>query len=228
MKEPRTAIAREGIPFIGYAAFLTIISALLGYPLATLFLLALTTFIVMFFRDPERMTPENSSGVISPADGKIIVAELVRDDRFYAEEVCKISIFMNVFNAHVNRVPVAGTIDRVVHVPGAFLAADNEKAHLKNEYCAVSMTTGSGTKITFVQIAGLIARRIVCRLEPGDEVSQAERFGLIRFGSRVDLYLPADVKPAVTIGQKVRAGESIIAHLPDAPPAPREETEDES
>jgi len=217
MKKPRTSVAREGYPFIGYSAFLTLISGVLGYPLITLFLLAITTFILMFFRDPERMAPEDAGAVISPADGKIIVAELVRDERFHEEDVFKISIFMNVFNVHVNRVPVSGTIDRVLHVPGAFLAADNDKAHLKNEYCAVSMTTASGAKLTFVQIAGLIARRIVCRLEPGDMVSKAERFGLIRFGSRVDVYLPADARPAVHLGQKVRAGESILAYLPVKP-----------
>lgn len=214
MKKPRTSIAVEGIPFIAYAAFLTLISALLGYPVVTLVLLVLTTFILMFFRDPERLTPEDSNGIISPADGKIIVAELVRDDRFYDEEVYKISIFMNVFNVHVNRVPASGTIDRVHHVPGLFLAADNQKAHLKNEFCAISMTTEHGRKITVVQIAGLIARRIVCRLEPGDTVVKAERFGLIRFGSRLDIYLPADARPVARLGQKVRAGESILAHLP--------------
>jgi len=213
MKKPGTSIAREGYPFIGYAAFLTLISAILGYQLIALFLLAATTFILLFFRDPERIAPEDSNGVLSPADGKIIVAELVRDDRFHAEEVFKLSIFMNVFNVHVNRVPCGGTIERVLHVPGTFLAADNTKAHLKNEYCAVSMTTDTGAKITFVQIAGLIARRIVCRLEPGDTVTKAERFGLIRFGSRLDIYLPSDARPAVQLGQKVKAGESILAHL---------------
>ncbi len=217
MKKPRTSIALEGYPFIAYPAFLTIISAVLGYQIATLFLLTVTTFVMMFFRDPERLAPEDSNGIVAPADGKIIVAELVHDKRFHADEVFKLSIFMNVFNVHVNRVPASGTIDRVHHVPGAFLAADNQKAHLKNEYCAVSMTTEHGRKITFVQIAGLIARRIVCRLEPGDTVTKAERFGLIRFGSRVDLYLPADAMPVVKPGQQVRAGESILAHLPDLP-----------
>ena len=215
MKEPRTSVAREGYPFIAYAAFLTLVSAVLGYLFPTLILLALTTFILMFFRDPERMAPEDAGAVISPADGKIIIAELVRDERFHEDDVFKLSIFMNVFNVHVNRVPFAGTIDRVLHVPGAFLAADNDKAHLKNEYCAVSMTTANGAKLTFVQIAGLIARRIVCRLEPGDVVSKAERFGLIRFGSRVDVYLPSGARPAVHLGQKVRAGESILAYLPE-------------
>jgi phosphatidylserine decarboxylase len=215
MKEPRTSVAREGYPFIAYAAFLTLVSGVLGYLFPTLVLLAVTTFILMFFRDPERMAPEDAGAVISPADGKIIIAELVRDKRFHEDDVFKLSIFMNVFNVHVNRVPFAGTIDRVLHVPGAFLAADNDKAHLKNEYCAVSMTTANGAKLTFVQIAGLIARRIVCRLEPGDVVSKAERFGLIRFGSRVDVYLPSSARPAVHLGQKVRAGESILAYLPE-------------
>ncbi len=186
-------INRPGrIPFYRLSGFSHTDQCHSRLPLVTLILLALTTFILMFFRDPERFTPEDSNAIVSPADGRIIVAELVHDKRFHDEEVFKISIFMNVFNVHVNRVPASGTINRVRHVPGAFLAADNQKAHLKNEFCAVSMTTEHGRKITVVQIAGLIARRIVCRVEPGDSVARAERFGIIRFGSRLDLYLPAD------------------------------------
>jgi phosphatidylserine decarboxylase len=213
MQEPRTSIAQEGYPFIGGCAFLTLIAAVLGYLVPTLILLALSFFVLMFFRDPERFGPEESDAVVSPADGKIIIAETATDERFHDGEMFKISIFMNVFNVHVNRVPFAGRIDRVHHVPGTFLAADNDSAHLKNEYCAVRLTTDSGAQLTFVQIAGLVARRIICRLEPGDSVSRGQRFGLIRFGSRVDVYLPPDCRVAVSVGQKVRAAETILAHL---------------
>ena len=213
MKQERIPVAAEGYPFIGYSCLLTILSALLGYPLVTLLLLLVTTFILMFFRDPERTHPEIDRGVISPADGKIISVESTRDERFGDGEFLKISIFMNVFNVHVNRIPFSGSVKRIHHVPGKFLAADSDKAHLNNEYCAVKIITESQRDITMVQIAGLIARRIICRLEPGDTVKRGERFGLIRFGSRVDLYLPHQSNPAVKTGDKVVAGESLLAYL---------------
>jgi len=213
MLKPKVPVAKEGYPFICYCAFITIISAILGYHSISLILLAVTTFILMFFRDPERIIPEGDDIVLSPADGKIIVSELVRDVRFSEDEILKISIFMNIFNVHVNRNPVSGVVSRVNHVPGAFLAADNDQAHLKNEYCAVTVTGSNNKEITFVQIAGLIARRIVCWLEPGDTIIQGRRFGLIRFGSRVDIYLPKESQTVVSPGQKVTAGETILAHL---------------
>lgn len=213
MIEPKIPVAKEGYPFIGYSAFITIVSALLGYPLIVLVMFIVTTFILIFFRDPERFTPSGEDDIVSPADGKIIVSELVKDVRFSDTDVMKISIFMNVFNVHVNRVPVSGTVKQVKHVPGVFLAADNEQAHLKNEYCAVTITDRSNREITFVQIAGLIARRIVCWLEPEDMVNRGRRFGLIRFGSRVDIYLPKESQVVVKLGQNVTAGETILANL---------------
>ena len=213
MKKETSPLAREGDPFIAYSALLTLTSAALGYSLLTVLLLVITTFILMFFRDPERMAPQIDRGVISPADGKIIFVDTVKDERFSDDETLKISIFMNVFNVHVNRIPFAGTVRSVSHVAGSFLAADSEKAHLHNEYCAARIVTENDREITVVQIAGLIGRRIVCRLEPGDKVAGGERFGLIRFGSRVDLYLPKQSNAAVKIGDKVRAGESLLAYL---------------
>lgn len=213
MKKETVPVAREGYPFIGYSVFLTVISALLGFQLITLILIVITTFILMFFRDPERMLPEIDRGLISPADGKIIIVENTRDNRFSDDDVLKISIFMNVFNVHVNRIPFSGSVKTVQHVPGSFLAADSEKAHLNNEYCAIQIAADTNKKITMVQIAGLVARRIVCRLEPGDEVTKGERFGLIRFGSRVDLYLPKQSNAAIKVGDKVRAGETLLAYL---------------
>ena len=191
MKQERIPIAAEGYPFIGYSALLTLLSALLGYPTITLILLISTTFILMFFRDPERTAPEIDRGIISPADGKIIFVETINDTRFSEDKLLKISIFMNVFNVHVNRIPYSGSVTKIRHVPGSFLAADSEKAHLNNEYCAVDILTTDQRKITMVQIAGLVARRIICRLEAGDVVTKGERFGLIRFGSRGDPWTPS-------------------------------------
>lgn len=213
MKKETVPVAPEGYPFIFFSSFLTLISALLGYQVITLVLLGVTTFILMFFRDPERTAPDIDRGIISPADGKIIFAETTTDSRFADEEVVKISIFMNIFNVHVNRIPFSGTITRIQHVPGAFLAADSEKAHLNNEYCAVKIVTTDQREVTMVQIAGLVARRIVCRLEKGDVVQRGERFGLIRFGSRVDLFLPKQSNLAVRVGDRVTAGETLLAYI---------------
>ena len=213
MLKERIPVAQEGYPFIGYSAFLTLICALLGYSILTLCLLVITTFILMFFRDPERIVPEIERGVVSPADGKIIIVEKTRDERFSKDEILKISIFMNVFNVHVNRIPFAGSVARVQHVEGQFLAADNEKAHLNNEYCAITVTTDTRKQYIIVQIAGLVARRIVCRLIAGDQVSRGDRFGLIRFGSRVDLYLPGESNVVVKVGDQVKAGESLLAYM---------------
>ncbi len=213
MRTERIPIAREGVPFIGYAAFLTLTCALLGLQTATLVLVLITTFVSMFFRDPDRITPVENDVVIAPADGKIIVVEQVVDERFSPERVWKISIFMDIFNVHVNRIPIAGTIERIRHVPGAFLAADNKDAHLKNEYCAMTIAVRENVRLTVVQIAGLIARRIVCRAEPGESVHAGQRYGLIRFGSRLDLYLPITATMTTKVGQKSRAGETILARL---------------
>ena len=213
MLKPQIPIAKEGYPFIGYSLFLTLVLAILGYTVLTVIFVAITTFVLLFFRDPERFIPNEENVVLSPADGKIIVSEPVFDTRFSESEVLKVSIFMNVFNVHVNRIPTSGTVQKIQYVPGKFLAADNENAHLKNEYCAVTIKTNRDQTLTVVQIAGLIARRIVCLLEPGDAVIRGKRFGMIRFGSRLDVYLPIDAKINVHIGQKVNAGETILAHL---------------
>lgn len=213
MLKSKVPVAEDGYPFIFYAAFLTLVCAFLGYPALTIVLLGVTTFVLMFFRDPERIIPTGDDTVLSPADGKVIVSERVKDVRFSDQDLLKISIFMNIFNVHVNRNPVSGIVKRVAYVPGAFLAADNQKAHLKNEYCAVTVTDHTNVEITYVQIAGLIARRIVCWLEPGDSIIRGQRFGLIRFGSRVDVYLPGDSQPMVSPGEKVTAGETVLARL---------------
>ena len=206
-------MAREGYPFIGFTAFLTLITSILGYELLAWPSLLLTTFVIAFFRDPERMTDAGDDGLISPADGKVIIIEKMFDDIYLQEQVIKVSIFMNVFNVHVNRTPFDGTAESIHYKPGEFYSANSNKGALLNERCAVIMKTKCDQRLVFVQVAGLIARRIVNWLEPGDSLQRGKRFGLIRFGSRVDLYLPADSAIVVKLNQKVRAGETIIAKI---------------
>ncbi len=209
----QTPVAKEGYPFIGFAAFTTLVLAALGCITGTAIAFIATTFTLYFFRDPERFVPLEEDAVISPADGKVIIINDEEDQRFTGQKVKKISIFMNVFNVHVNRMPFHGTVEKVIYHPGKFYSADTRKAELENEYCAAVVTTNSKKKFAVVQIAGLIARRIVCWLEPGDTLAAGKRFGLIRFGSRVDLYLPEDCEICVKKGQKVQAGETIIARI---------------
>lgn len=210
---PQIPVAKEGYPFIGFMAFLTLVFAALSYHALVWPSLLLTGFVLSFFRDPERFTPVGEELLVSPADGKVIIIDTVTDDTFTGGQAYKVSIFMNVFNVHVNRIPLAGTVERIIYRPGKFYAADSERGALQNEYCGTVLRTRSGQKMAFVQIAGLIARRIVCWLEPGDEVLKGRRFGLIRFGSRVDIYLPLDSELLVRVGQKIRAGETPVAKL---------------
>lgn len=213
MQKTEFPLASEGYPFILFSGFATLIFSLLGFPIPALIFLLLTAFVTYFFRDPSRVLPEEPGAIVCPADGKVIVVDEIDDDRFLQQRVMKISIFMNVFNVHVNRIPYAGTVEHVQLKPGKFYAADKDKAVLHNESCAVTITTPDNLRYTVVQIAGLIARRIVCRAEKNDRVSAGQRFGMIRFGSRVDLYLPLSAKVTVSVGQKVRAGETVLGSL---------------
>jgi phosphatidylserine decarboxylase len=213
MLTPQVPVAKEGYPFIGFAVFSTMVLALLGLPAATAISFVAATFILCFFRDPERFVPAGDDAIVSPADGKVISVEKVQENPFTATEAHKISIFMNVFNVHVNRNPCGGRVEKVVHKPGKFYSADSARGALENEYCATVISTPHGRTLAVVQIAGLIARRIVCWLEPGDDVTRGSRFGLIRFGSRVDLYLPLETEVLVNKGDKVRAGETILGYL---------------
>lgn len=213
MKKPRIPVALEGYPFIAFGALTTVVLAILRRDYSAFFTLALTAFILYFFRDPERIASEDSDAIVSPADGKIIIVDKVFDDRFVKEQVYKVSIFMNVFNVHVNRVPMSGTVSQVYYKPGKFFSADKEKAALENEFCALTITTESNRRYAVVQVAGLIARRIICWATRGDALVKGERFGLIRFGSRVDLYLPLQTQLEVSVGQVVRAGETTLGYL---------------
>jgi phosphatidylserine decarboxylase len=213
MLKPQVPVTQEGYPFIFFSAFCTLLAAIFGMGGTAAILLLVTFFILCFFRDPERFVTDLENAVVSPADGKIILVEKVTDSKFTDGEAQKISIFMNVFDVHVNRVPASGKVEKIFYLPGKFYSADSARGALQNEYCATVISTPQGKKMAFVQVAGLIARRIVCWLEPGDSVIRGRRFGLIRFGSRVDLYLPPDTEIMVRPGEKVRSGETIIGHL---------------
>jgi len=206
-------IHRAGYPLIFGSAFATLILALLGLTILALIGLVATFCICGFFRDPDRVIPEEQGVVVSPADGKIIFVGRVQTSPFASEELIKISIFMSVFNVHVNRIPYSGRIKAVNYNPGKFFSANLDKASQKNEQNAVLLETENEKEICFVQIAGLIARRIICRVQPEDQVLRGQRFGIICFGSRLDVYLPGASDVAVTVGEKVKAGTSILGQI---------------
>lgn len=213
MLTPKVPIAQEGYPFIFYSAFCTLLLCILGLLVPTIVMFIVTTFILAFFRDPERFVCPDEDAVVCPADGKIISIDEVEDNQFTHQRVKKVCIFMNVFNVHVNRLPVSGTVERILYHPGKFYSADSNKAALENEYFTTVLSLSGGKKVAVVQIAGLIARRIICWLETGDSAVKGRRLGLIRFGSRVDLYLPLTTELFVSTGQKVRAGETVLGRL---------------
>lgn len=210
MRPASCNIAPEGWPFIGLAAFTSLLLAVFECWPGALLGWILTLFCLYFFRDPERVLPKDQALAASPADGRIIRIER-RPDPFSGKERTCISIFMNVFSVHVNRAPVAAHVDEMRYWPGKFFNASLDKASTDNERLGWLLADKDGKPWTMVQIAGLIARRIVCRAEVGDNLARGERLGLIRFGSRVDLYLPDGYVPAVHLGEKVFAGESPIA-----------------
>jgi len=205
-------IAREGwlVLLAAFAAAL-IATWLIGWWSIPFWIWAV--FALQFFRDPARVPPADADAVISPADGRIVSVEKVRDD-YLEREALKISVFMNVFNVHSNRSPVDGEVRKGWYFGGKFLNAALDKASLENERNALWIHTDSGADVTCVQVAGLIARRILCYVQPKDRLKKGQRFGFIRFGSRVDVYLPLGAKPQASVGDKVFAGETILARLP--------------
>ncbi|MBZ2172050.1 phosphatidylserine decarboxylase family protein [Nitratidesulfovibrio sp. SRB-5] len=210
MRKASIGITPEGVPAIGLCALVTLSLAMLGCATGSFVFMLLTWFCCHFFRDPERVTPTAPGLAVSPADGKVVRVQTMPDP-FTGQPRTAVCIFMNVFSVHVNRAPVAGTVTGIAYHPGKFLNAAWDKASTDNERCAYQMTEEGGSAWTFVQIAGLIARRIVCRTDEGDVLARGERFGMIRFGSRVDLYLPDDYSPAVNVGEQVFAGQTIVA-----------------
>jgi phosphatidylserine decarboxylase len=208
---PHPVIAREGWPFLAAAVA---VSALVTWAFSWWsipFWLA-TAFILQFFRDPAREVPDDPRAVVSPADGRIVEVSRSRDP-WLDRDALKISVFMNVFNVHSNRAPVEGTVQERWYFPGAFVNAALDKASTANERNALWLRTRDGQDVTCVQVAGLIARRILCYVGAGAELGRGERFGFIRFGSRVDVYLPLDAEPRAAIGEKVYASSSVLAWL---------------
>jgi phosphatidylserine decarboxylase len=213
MNENTLPVAREGLPFIALAAFVTLIFALLDWGFLSFIALLLTLFIVDFFRDPERHCPADEGAIISPADGKVVFVGEVMEERFFKEEVQKISIFMSVFDVHVNRAPCSGKVLDVYYNKGEFMNASLDKASLQNEQAGIYMQTESGPNILFVQVAGLIARRIVSYPKVGDILKKANRYGLIRFGSRVDIFVPKGTDVHVKLGDRTVAGETVVGQF---------------
>lgn len=208
-------IHNEGWRFVGIFAAITALLAIVWEPLGWLGLV-LTVWCYYFFRDPQRVTPTIEDVVVSPADGVVqMIAEVPAPEELNMgdQKFTRVSIFMSVFNVHVNRAPAEGKIINAVYVPGKFLNATLDKASKDNERQLLAMKTKCGKEICFVQIAGLVARRIVCEAQIGQEYKAGERFGMIRFGSRLDVYLPQGVEPQVVLGQTMVAGETIIANL---------------
>jgi phosphatidylserine decarboxylase len=204
------SVASAGFPLIFGIAFAAMVLAILDLTTLSLISLAATIAVGGFFRDPDRIIPDQKGAVVSPADGKVIVTEIVDDSSFYVGRAMKISIFMSVFNVHVNRTPYGGLITETRYHPGKFFSANLEKASLQNEHNALFVETEDGKQLCVVQIAGLVARRIICYVGSGDRVHRGQRFGLICFGSRLDVYLPADIELKVARGDKVKAGTSIL------------------
>jgi phosphatidylserine decarboxylase len=209
---PHPIIAREGWPFLAISFVLTVAATAWcvtwSIPLWIIFV-----FVLQFFRDPAREIPQDAGAVLSPADGRVIKVERTQDP-YGQREAILVSVFMNVFNVHSNRSPVDGTVQKVQYFPGKFVNADLDKASAENERNAVVLKTADGQVVTFVQVAGLIARRILCYIKAGDVLTRGQRYGFIRFGSRVDVYLPLDASVKVSIGDKVSATTTILAMLP--------------
>ncbi|MDD5285544.1 MAG: phosphatidylserine decarboxylase family protein [Desulfuromonadaceae bacterium] len=220
--------ASEGYPFIAYSTGLTILLAFSAWKLGSLvlaipavFSFLLTLFVFYFFRNPERTPPADPQAVVSPADGTVVVVERVPETPLGLQAL-KISIFMSVFNVHVNRVPFDGTVVDLFYHRGKFFDARDGRASSENERNGILLELAGGTRIAFVQIAGLVARRIVCYAGIGDRLKRGERYGMIRFGSRLDVYLPHDVEPLVKLGDIAVAGETVLGKIGDVRTIPHE------
>ena len=212
MRQNQWPIAKEGLPFLIPMVLLTVIVGIMGWKVWIFFGILLSLFIAYFFRNPRREIPDLQNIVLSPADGKVIHVGECEEVRFLKEKTLKVSIFMSLLDVHLNRAPISGKVLDRSYLPGRFLVASREKSSLLNEQNAMILETEDRLKVLLIQIAGFVARRIVCYAKAGDLLRKGEIFGLIRFGSRVDLYLPPEVKPIVRVGQHVKGGESIIGY----------------
>jgi phosphatidylserine decarboxylase len=212
MHYPHPLIAREGWPFIAVLFVVALVASLLGWAMFAVICWLALAFVVQFFRDPPRQVPADPMAVVSPADGRVVKVERALDP-YAGRDALLISVFMNVFNVHSNRVAVDGTVRKIEYFRGSFVNADLDKASTENERNALVIDS-AGRTVTLVQVAGLIARRILCYAKEGDAVQRGQRYGFIRFGSRVDVYLPLDATPKVGPGDKVSATTTILAVFP--------------
>lgn len=210
---PHPIIAREGWPFLAIAVVLALVVTYFSVAWSIIFWI-IALFVLQFFRDPPRQGTTAPLAVISPADGRIVVV-VEADDPYANRRALKISVFMNVFNVHSNRSPVDGTVEHLEYFPGKFFNAALDKASLENERNAMVLKTARGDTVTAVQVAGLVAKRILCYAKVGQVLARGQRYGFIRFGSRVDVYLPLGSRPRVTIGDKVSATSTVLAELPE-------------
>ena len=209
---PHPIIAREGWPILAGTLIAVIVSWMLDLGIITFLFFVFLVFAFQFFRDPAREAPEDPRAVGSPVDGRVCKVEKCTNPET-GEDAVKVSIFMNVFNVHSQKSPVAGVVEKVTYTPGLFVNADLDKASTENERNAVTVRMADGRRITFIQVAGLVARRIICYATIGQELARGERYGFIRFGSRVDVYLPADAEIVAQIGDKMTGVSSTIARL---------------
>ena len=214
---PHPIIAKEGWGFVALSVSLAVIVTGLGAELAAIPLWIIAVFVVQFFRDPPRTGPSDPQAIAAPADGRVVYVGPERDP-VTNEIALKISVFMNVFNVNSNRAPVAGQVKHVQYFPGRFLNAALDKASLENERNLIVLVDPKGRRLTCVQVAGLVARRILCYVEEGDQLGRGARYGFIRFGSRVDLFLPEGSRSEVAVGDKVSAHRSVLAQWPTSGP----------
>ena len=205
--------AKEGIPFIAAPAGVTLLTGWLGWPIVAIGAALLTLLVAWFFRNPARVVPQGPRLVVAPGDGKVIAIEEEFEPRFLKDRSIRVTIFLNVIDVHINRIPCDGVVEDVQYQPGVFLVASKPEATLKNEQNALMIRTSEGAKVLCVQVAGLIARRLVCWVSAQDRAIRGERFGLIRFGSRMDTFLPIGTSLRVAEGDRVKGGETILGEL---------------
>lgn len=213
MRNQNQPVAVEGYPFIALFAFITLVFSLLEWSFVALIFLFLTLYTVYFFRNPDRTVPQGDDVVVAPADGKVVYVGKVNEDRFLHGEVYKVSIFMSVFNVHVNRLPVSGTVVDQFYTKGSFMNASLDKASTENEQAGIIIEDRNKNRFLVVQIAGLVARRIVTYPVIGDMLERGQRYGLIRFGSRVDVYMTAEAQLQVSLGDRCVGGETVLSRL---------------
>jgi phosphatidylserine decarboxylase len=210
MTNPRSKIAVEGFPYAGIFGLLAWVTGVCGFTILSVILAAVTCFILYFFRDPERKTPQDPYAVISPADGRVVDVENSLEENFLNREMKRVGIFLSIMDCHINRFPVTGKVIGTKYNTGNFYIADSRRASTRNERLATLIETDDKEQIVVVQVAGFIARRIVSRITVGDFLQKGERFGMIKFGSRIDIYLPLRCEIHINVGDKVRGAETII------------------